>query len=166
MFPITLFSALILAAALLIPSLAGKLPDIVAVHFNAAGVADGFATRAGCRGFMLAFTFGAPLFVAAVTGILPRLLPVSMINIPNRSYWLAPERAAKTIGFMSEQGIWFGCVFLVFLCGVDWMLVEANSSRPPTLDSTKFIGMLVIFFGLIGCLMLRMLRRFRAPRTA
>jgi Protein of unknown function (DUF1648) len=163
MFPIVSFGALLLAAALLIPLLAGNLPEIVAVHFNAAGVADGFATRAGCRTFMLAFTLGAPLFVAAVTGILPRLLPASMINIPNRGYWLAPERAAESVAFMSEQGIWFGCILLVFLCGADWMLVKANSSAPPTLDSAKFITMLVIFFGLIGWLMLRMLRRFRAP---
>ena len=157
------FGALLLAAALLIVPLAGKLPDIVAVHFNAAGVADGFATRAGCRTFMLAFTLGAPLLIALVTGILPRLLPASMINIPNRRHWLAPARAAESIAFMSEQGIWFGCLFLVFLYGVDWMLVSANSRVPPTLDSTKFIWMLVIFFGSIGCLMLRMLRRFRAP---
>ena len=163
MFPIVLFGGLLLAAALLIPSLAGKLPDIVAVHFNAAGAANGFATRAQCRSFMLAFTLGAPLIVAAVTGILPRLLPASMINIPNRGYWLAPERAAESIAFMSEQGVWFGCIFLMFLYGVDWMLVAANSSVPPTLDSKWFIVMLVIFFGSICCLMLRMFRRFRAP---
>lgn len=162
MFPIGVFGGLLLAAALLIPPLAGKLPDIVAVHFNAAGAADGFAPRAACRSFMLAFTLGAPLIVAASTGLLPRLLPASMINIPSRAYWLAPERAAETVAFLSEQGIWFGCVFLVFLYGVDWMLVKANSAVPPVLDSTNFIGMLVIFFALIGCLMVRMFRRFRS----
>jgi Protein of unknown function (DUF1648) len=162
-FPTILFGALLLAAALLIPSLAGKLPDIVAVHFNAAGNADGFATREGCRAFMFAFTLGAPLLLAAVTAGLPRLLPASLINIPNRGYWLAPSRAAQTVAFMSEQGIWFGCIFLLFLCDADWMLVKANSSVPPALDSRQFIWLLVLFFCALGALMVRMFRRFRTP---
>lgn len=152
-----------MAAALFISPLAGGLPDIVAVHFNAAGAADGFATREGCRNFMFAFTLGAPLVVAAVTGGLPRILPASMINIPNRGYWLAPQRAAESLAFLSDQGIWFACILVVFLSVVDWTLVKANASVPPVLDPTKFVLMLVLFFCAMGWLMLRLFRRFRTP---
>lgn len=162
-FPIMLFGVLLLAAAILVSSLCATLPQLVAIHFDAAGVANGFAPRASVRSFMFAFTLGAPLFIAAVTGLLPRMLPASMINIPNRGYWLAPDRAADTVNFMSDQGIWFGCIFVIFLGGVDWMVVKANSSVPAGLDSTKFIEMLIAFFVAIAWLMVRMFRRFRAP---
>jgi hypothetical protein len=161
--PIMLFGILLLAAAIMVSSLCATLPPLVAVHFDAAGVANGFAPREGVRNFMFAFTLGAPLFIAAVTGLLPRLLPASMINIPNRGYWLAPDRAADSVAFMSDQGVWFGCIFLIFLGGVDWMVVKANASHPPGLDSPKFIAMLIAFFIAIASLMVRMFRRFRAP---
>jgi hypothetical protein len=161
--PIVLLSALLVSAALLILWLAENLPGLVAVHFNAAGTANGFMTREGCRTFMLTFTLGAPAFVVAVTALLPRLIPTSMINIPNRLYWLAPERSEESLAFLSEQGVWFGCILLVFLSSVDWMLVKANASTPPNFPATLFTSSMVAFFGAAGFWTLRMLRHFRLP---
>jgi len=101
--------------------------------------------------------------IVIATSLLPRVLPVSLINLPHRDYWLAPERAHDSLVFLSEQGLWFGCILVVFLAAVDGMLVRANAVSPPAFPSALFIGMLILFFCAIALWALRMTRRFRAP---
>lgn len=162
-FPWVLFALLLAAAAALISSLAAQLPELVAVHFNAAGRPNGFTTRDGCRDFMMLFTLGAPIFIAIATALVPRLLPASMVNIPNRDYWLAPERARDSIDFLSEQGVWFACILLLFMADVDWMLLKANTVEPPTFPNSLFIATLMLFFCAVGLWAIRMFKRFRRP---
>jgi serine/threonine-protein kinase len=158
-----LFGALLVAAAWRVSLLAGSLPEMVAVHFDAAGRPDGFTSREDCRQFMRSFTLGAPLFIVFVTALLPRLIPHSMINVPNRAYWLAPERAGETVDFLSEQGVCFGCIFLVFLAFVDELLVRANAATPPAFPTGLFMGSMALLFAAIGVWGARMFRRFRRP---
>jgi uncharacterized membrane protein len=162
-FPLLLFAVLLAGAAALILSFTEQLPELVAVHFDASGRPNGFTTREGCRDFMLISTLGAPLFIAIVTALIPRLLPPSMVNIPHREYWLAPERARDSIAFMSEQGIWFACILVVFIADVDWMLVRANAVSPPAFPSSLFIATLMLFFCAVGFWAVCMFKRFRRP---
>jgi hypothetical protein len=161
--PILLFAVLLPAAAFRVSSLGAHLPGIVAVHFDGAGNANGFTTGDDCRRFMLSFTLGAPLFVVLVTALIPRLLPPSMVNVPNRAYWLAPARARQSVIFLSEQGVWFGCIFLAFLVCVDELIARANQTAPPAFPTRVFIGSMVLFFAAIGVWAARMFRRFRLP---
>jgi len=161
--PLLLFVMLLAAAAAAILYFAERLPDLVAVHFDAAGRANGFMTRTGCRDFMLTTTLGMPLLIVIATTLLPRVLPASLINIPNRDYWLAPERAHDSLVFLSEQGVWFGCILMLFLAAVDGMLVKANTVSPPEFPSALLIALLILFFCVVGAWGVRMLRRFRAP---
>jgi hypothetical protein len=161
--PLLLFVLLLAAAAALILHFAQELPELVAVHFDATGRANGFMTRTGCRDFMLTSTLGVPLLIVIATTLLPRALPVSLINLPHRDYWLAPERARDSLVFLSEQGLWFGCILVLFLAAVDGMLVKANAASPPQFPSTLFIAMLILFFCAVGVWGLGMVRRFRAP---
>jgi hypothetical protein len=162
-YPIVLFCALLAAAAWRVSVLAGYLPEIVAVHFDASGNPNGFTTREGCRQFMLWFTLGVPVFIVFVTVLIPRLLPPTMINIPNRAYWLAPERTGESLRFLSEQGVWFGCIFLAFAACVDELLLKANSTMPPVLPTGQFVGSMMLLFAAIGVWAVRMFRRFGRP---
>jgi uncharacterized membrane protein len=162
-YPIVLFGVLLAGAAWRVSRLTGDLPAIVAVHFDAGGKPNGFTTREGCRQFMLVLTLGAPVFIVFVTALIPRLIPATMINIPNRAYWLAPERADESIGFLSEQGIWFGCIFLVFAACIDELLVQANSTAPPMFPTGLFMGSMALLFAAIGIWAARMFRRFSRP---
>ena len=162
-FPLLLFVMFLAAAAASILHFAEQLPELVAVHFDAAGRANGFMTRTGCRDFMLASTLGVPLLIVIATTLLPRVLPVSLINLPHREYWLAPDRAHDSLVFLSEQGLWFGCILVLFLAAVDGMLVKANAASPPQFPGALFIAMLILFFCAIAVWGLRMVRRFRAP---
>jgi hypothetical protein len=164
MSPLICFALLLIAAALFVGALGADLPAIVAVHFNAAGAANGFMRREECRRFMSIFTLGLPVIIAAVTSLVPRLVPPSMINIPNREYWLAPDRAQSSIAFLSEQGIWFACILVTFLAGVDWMVARANASTPPHFAAMPFAWIMAAFVGAIALWALRMFKRFHAPR--
>jgi len=161
--PILVFVGLLAAAGFVVAIEATDLPDIVAVHFDAAGHANGFAPRAAAREFMLAFTLGTPLFVVLVTALLPRALPASMVNIPNRDYWLAPERSRESLAYLGEHGVWFACILLVFLTAVAHLLVEANLTQPPLFPTRLLIAALLMLFAAIGAWALGMFRRFAMP---
>lgn len=163
-FPIVLFALLLAAAGGCVELIAAGLPPIVAIHFDGAGNANGFATGADCREFMLAITLGAPAFVALLTVLVPRSVPPSMVNIPNKAYWLAPERARGSIAFLCEQGIWFASILLAFLIAVDWLLAKANAVQPPLFPTRQFMACLFLLFAAIGVWALRMFQRFSLPR--
>jgi uncharacterized membrane protein len=155
-----IFLILVVGAALFVWYTSRSLPEIVASHFGASGAANGFMPRSFYVKFFLAVIVGAPL---AVVFLPARALnsPSARINLPNREYWLAPERREETIevlrGFMTQ----FGSMLVVFLCYAHWLVVLANNTVPPILPSSKFIGGLVIFLGIIMIWIILLLGRFR-----
>jgi hypothetical protein len=161
--PIVLLVLELAGAALAVDALAARLPERVASHFDAAGMPNGFMTREACRQFMMIFTLALPSLVALGTGLVPRLMPPAFVNIPNRDYWLAPERAKASIDFLSEQGVWFACILVLFLASVDWMLARANEFSPPRFPTTIFLWAMGAFLVFLGLWLSRMFRRFRRP---
>jgi hypothetical protein len=155
-----LFLVLLLGAAVSISLSTAALPDPVASHFRGDGVADGFMSRAAYQNFLLGITIGIPLLVVGAIAGLPRLLPISLINLPNRDYWLAPERQEQSLRFLTQHGLRFGCMMVALLWGVSWLVVRANRYSPPRLENTSFFLLLGAF--LLGCAgwMVILFRRF------
>ena len=96
-----LFALYIACAAAFVWLTSSGLPPLVASHFGAGGVANGFMTRTVYTRFMEAFVIGLPAFMVLVS-----LYAVgnarARLNMPNRDYWLAPERRA-TIGLPADR---------------------------------------------------------------
>src|SRR5688500_1481613 len=67
-----------------------RLPERMASHFDASGVADGWMTRDAYVWFMVGVVTFVSLTMNAAFGSV-RFLPNAVINIPRRDYWLAPE---------------------------------------------------------------------------
>ena len=87
---------LALAAAAIFIRLSGQqLPETMASHFDATGNANGFMARDTYLNFITLVAVGSPLLIVAVQALV--LSQVARINIPNRDYWLAPERRAATL---------------------------------------------------------------------
>ena len=72
------------------------LPERVASHFNGKGEADGFSSRTTYTWLMASLQVGT-LAMFLVINLLVKYLPASLINIPNRKYWLAQERRDETV---------------------------------------------------------------------
>lgn len=121
-----------------------ELPAIVASHFGGSGLANGHMSHDGYLIFMLAMLIG----LAVVVVLLPNWLigkPGVRINVPNRDYWLAPERRAETVARL--QGVMRRIGFLLtgMLVYTHWLVVEANAATPPRLDNTWFLAGLAVF---------------------
>ena len=126
-----------------------SLPTIVASHFVAGGTANGFMPRATYLSTIIALLVGLPLFVALISSF-TTILPTRFIDLPNREYWLAPERQADTLDFLRKQGARFGIILAVFLCVVHWLVVRANARSPALFpESLFYAGMAVFLVGLI-----------------
>ena len=155
-----LFVMLLIAVCGIVAGSSGALPERVASHFGAAGAANGYMTRDAYRIFMLAFGFGVPLLVVALIGWLPRLAP-NLINIPNRDYWLAPERRAATLAALDGCALWLGCLLTAMAGAVHWLIIRANAVNPPRLENGLLITLLAAFVVGLVCWIVVLLRRFR-----
>jgi hypothetical protein len=158
------FLILVVGAAIFVWGTGQFMPETVGSHFGPSGTADGFVPRAYYVGFMLAVVVALPLVLVLLPGRLLRN-PKMPINLPNRDYWLAPERRAETIDYLVRHSTYFGSMLVVFLCYVHWLVVRANALTPPSLSSPWFIGGLVVFMVSAIVWVRRLFRKFLAtPR--
>jgi uncharacterized membrane protein len=113
-----------------------QLPGVVASHFNAQGLPNGWQTKSA---FFAVFVGVSVLAVLVGFGI-PRIIsaiPPRLINLPNKQYWLAPQHLEETRAFLNTYFAWFGCaVFLVMILTFDYAIQSnlhpdshANPSR-------------------------------------
>ena len=111
-----------------------QLPDRVATHFNGSGEPNGWMSRSANQMFMLAFGLAFPLFVVLLC-YLTRLLPSGLVNIPRRDYWLAPERRKETSDYLVRHSLWFACLAVCFVIGIQYSMVQTNRLTPPRLST-------------------------------
>lgn len=104
---------------------APKLPQQVASHFDAAGRPNGWSSRTSF------FVTGAAIqilllgiFAGLSFGI--RKIPRSLVNLPRKDYWLAPERREETFAFMGRQLLWFALATQVFYIAIIGLCIRAN----------------------------------------
>jgi len=155
------FALLVAGAAAFIWLTSRSMPDVVASHFAADGSANGSMSRGAYVGLMLAVVVGLPTLLTVVSHF-GLGAPRARINLPNRDYWLAPERRAETLSHLRAQLARFSAVLLAFLCYVHWLVVRANGIRPPRL-SPPWINAGLVGFALFAIVWTRMLlRRFRS----
>jgi len=160
-----LIYALIAAAGLLyFSSLYPRLPELMASHFNANGVATAWMPKSGFFMLFPIIILAASVPVLLVPRSLARL-PNEKINLANKEYWLAPERRAETIEYVGMQLGWFGCAVLALLfCGL-YNAVAANLSPDHTFDSGSFYIELGAFLAFTIFWLVRLLSHFaRVPQ--
>jgi hypothetical protein len=121
-----------------------RLPEVVASHFSASGVANGWMPR----DTHILLAQGLFLFLAVVfcfMGWIMARIPAKWINLPNKNYWLAGEREAATRRHLAGWGFTFGAVVNLFLIFAFHLTYLANLSDPVALDSTAMTAGLVGF---------------------
>ena len=158
-----LFSYLVLAAALLATIAQAviyypQMPVDVASHFGANGAANGAAngwmSKTAFVAMMVGLQFGMAAFLIGI-GFLMSKLPTSMINIPNREYWLADERRQATLADNQTMLVWIAALTAVFLVFVFQLTINAN------LQQAQGINMVLFGVALVGYLLAIMLMVLR-----
>ncbi len=141
----------------------GAMPESVASHFGAGGVANGFMPREVYARFMVALVLLVPSLVYFVTRYASRL-PVALINLPTKGYWLAPERQASSLASLGKLGAVVAYATALLLCLVHWLVIQANTVQPPQLEVVPLVALLGLFFAVLGVAMVVLLGRFlRVP---
>lgn len=138
---------------------AGRLPNMVATHFDVSGRANDFMTRTTHLKTLGFFGFVVPLAELGLFYCM-RFFRAERINIPNRHYWLAPERREETLAFFMRHGIWLSCLTLVFFGLIEWTLVSANITKPPHLATAMIVAPTVGFLICIAVWIVLLLLRF------
>jgi uncharacterized membrane protein len=163
--PKLVFALLAVGAAFYFSSLYAQLPEVLASHFDARGVANGWQTKSAFFGFLV----GVSVLAAVVGFGIPRIIsatPPELINLPNKRYWLAPERRAETMDFLNSYFAWLGCaLFAVILLAINFA-IQANLHPDRRPDATPMWFVLAGFltFAILGTL--RMFKRFGPPSEA
>lgn len=150
------------AAGYFVVSTGQALPDRVASHFATAGQANAFMSRDSYIKFMLMFVVGLPLFLSGSMALVFR--GSNKLNLPNRDYWLAPERRSATISFLISHALLLADGIAIFLCYVHWLVVRANSVQPPHLPNDLMFAGLAILLGATVLWTLWLWFAFRTPR--
>ena len=152
---------LTVATVLMLQHYYPQMPDPMAAHFDGSGRPNGYQSRDGF--FLLA---GAIVLLVVVifafVGLLFRAVPTHLVNLPNRDYWLAPERRASTIEFMTHQMEWFGVGTMILLVSVLWLAMEANLTPDPTLDPSTMWWLLGAYFVFSALWLIHFVGKFRS----
>jgi hypothetical protein len=156
------FGLMLLFAVFFVTHTARDLPALVASHFDAAGYPNAFMTHDGYIHFMLAMGAGLPIaLVALLTFVYSRARD---FKLPNRDYWLAPERIAGTRALLCAHGVWFGSLLVAMVCFIHWLELDAHRHVPPQLSNPLIEAGLLVFFLITGGWILVLLMAFRRPR--
>lgn len=139
------------------------LPDPVATHFGAGNLANGWMSRDGYLLFMLGFMIGISTLVSVTVGTLPRKYP-QWTNVPNRDYWLAPARREESVRYLSAHGKRLGCLIIMMMLGMHYVILKANHAQPPALPVSAFSAALFGFALALIWWIVRLYRRFPRPK--
>jgi uncharacterized membrane protein len=157
--PNSIFFMLVLFGAVQFFYYAPRLPDIVASHFGKAGSVNGWQTKTIFFGMEL----GVIILATVVSFGIPRIieaLPVSVINLPHKEFWLSPERRNETLSYLRLWTAWFGCALLAFLLFVMELVFRANLQSPPQLNMAAFMPALLGFVAFDTIAILRLILHF------
>jgi uncharacterized membrane protein len=158
-----LFIVLLVVSTILISVTTDQLPVQIASHFGADGVPNGWMSRNGYLLFMLAFAVILPIVVVLAMGLLPHRM-VNGINIPNRDYWLAPERREATLRHLAAHACWLGSLLVAFITAIHLLLIAANATRPPRLPTPLFVTLLVLFVVALATWAVTLVMHFRSKK--
>ena len=138
------------------------LPENLASHFDGAGKPNGFQSR---NGFVA--LSGSVLILTVVLfgglGALFRTIPSSWFNLPNRDYWLAPERREETLDEILRGMEWLGAVSLGLYLFIIQMVLETNLTPEPRLEARTTWIVLGLYLAYTAVWTVRFLLRFRKP---
>jgi uncharacterized membrane protein len=140
-----------------------RLPDVVASHFDGAGRPNDWMSRTT---FFLVYA-GTMGLLVVVFLLLPRnlgSLPGSMVNLPNKKYWLTPERRERATRMLVERMLWFGSATLLFMLIVFQLAIEANLSPPPPRLSSGVVWALIVYFAITAVWLIELIWTFSRRR--
>jgi hypothetical protein len=158
-----LFLLVVLLAIAQIATQIRLMPPLLATKFDYDGTPVAWMT-ARAVGIL---EFGLLALFLVGFWVLPRTFanrPGTYWRIPNKEYWLAPERRAATIAALRGLISWMGVVVLLLFMAVSQLVFDANNRTPPRLASDALVWLLLSFLVFIVLWVWVIVRQFRRQR--
>ncbi len=136
-----------------------NLPETVASHFNGLGEPDGWMSRQNCvifEGVLLLII----IFEFTLLPLVIEKMPNSLLNLPNKNYWLSAERREATFGTIRNNFEWFSVALLSLFTAVNQLVFRANINRENLL-STEMWLIIGAFLAFTIIWLIKFIRRFR-----
>ncbi len=141
-----LFNILLIISILFPIIIYPQLPYRVASHFGPNNKADDWMIKSKYMivHFLLIFSISG-LFAAMAKFI--HKLPASIINLPNKDYWLTEERKEKTFLILQGMFYWIGNLCLLLFLYVFYQVYKANITANNQLDSFAWFAIIIFLAG-------------------
>jgi uncharacterized membrane protein len=161
--PLAVIATLVALAVARTMSVLGALPSRMASHFDASGQPNGFMSQGTFLAFFALVGGGTVALLLAIPQ-LARAVPPSLVNIPNRDYWLTPERLPRVHQKLSTWAGWFAASLTLFLVAVLELVLRANLAREPIANRPLQVLLLLLLLG-NGASIVLLVRSFRLPKS-
>lgn len=138
-----------------------QLPDQVASHFSLSGKPDSYMNRDSFTALKLFIFLMIPATFIGVNYLIG-ISPKSMINLPNRNYWLSDERKAETLDAIKIRLLALAIITQLFMTFVFRNVHDFNTEAGHSIEIMP-VGILIIYFIFIGFVIAEMYYRFRKP---
>ena len=136
------------------------LPERMASHFGPHGEVTNWQSKE--QFFMTMVVVVGVSFVAGfVVPLLIAIMPASIINLPNKQYWLAAERRQETMRYLSMKMGWFACGVLFLHLFVTSEAINANMPSHGQFDIGATFAVLFGFVVFMGFWTIWLMRHFR-----
>ena len=112
---------------------------------------------------MCGFQVGIPFLLMAIT-LLAARLPASMVNIPNREYWLHPDRRSSSMRYVQTFMNWIAVAFALFAMAVSHLVFIANRDGDG-LNNRWFGAFMTVFLVSIFISVATLVYHFRLPQA-
>ena len=138
-----------------------QLPATLASHFNAAGAPNSWQPK---QAFFAIYGLVTILLVAVYL-IVPRvifMLPPELVNLPNKAYWLSPQRRAETQAFLMDHFATFGAATLTLTIVVFQLAILANiPGNAPSMPPAIWV-LLVAYLAFTAIWIIKLFVKFRS----
>lgn len=136
------------------------LPAVMSSHFDGVGDPNGWMSKESY--FLLESVF--LVLIIAEMSALPWLvakMPDSLINLPNKDYWLVPERREYAFDIFRSYFQWFGVGLLLMLVCVNQLVFLANLKRQPLNSAIWFV--LGVYLTCVAVWLVKFALAFKKP---
>jgi hypothetical protein len=142
-----------------------RLPETgVPTHVNMAGDVDQYTTRAGAISYFVGLG-GFPVVLAVGLVCLCWWLPVRFLNIPNKEYWKAPERAPVVRRMVAWD---LAVIFSMPLLALSFIPVNIalQSDNPAGVSALWILVPIGVWLVAMTCYVIWMIARRYRPQSA
>jgi uncharacterized membrane protein len=139
-----------------------RLPAQVAQHFGAFGQPDAWGSK---MQFLIMHVVTISFMAAMIlgSGLGMTKIPNSMINVPNKDYWLAPERREQTVAYIQSRLLWLGSCVMIFWLDLAHQSFQVHLGAATKLNHVWVSSTILLTVSAMWCMVIYM--KFRKTKS-